>query len=418
MEDQNEAQLPAQAPTAQTPPAQAPFADTPAQKLYALVSHESAVEAIWALASRDWEGILNNEDIWLIPPAEMCVATQGDFAQLASDVDLDALGIRSRPVHLLVPNKACYSRGKSAKFHVWGGFFPTRSFVRVHKRVFVSTPYFAALQIAMACKASRISREEATESAAEEARLRRELGIEGKGSTAEELLRWGNIARMVRAIQVMCDFMGTYRYVPDEVPDDQDCAASTAWSHVIFDTVPLVTPKKLKKYLEEMKAARGIERARQVASMAFAGAASPMESMLAIILTLPVDMGGFGLPRPVLNRETTVEPEKRDLSSQNEIIADLCWPDDHLIVEYYGWKEHFGAGPRKVASDAARANSLVLLGWTVLHVTFEQLKSLDGIALLARQIAAALHVSLPEPSELELIWRSRLMAALLPPVAQ
>lgn len=379
-------------------------------KTYALISHESAVEAIWALAARGWKETLDDEDIWLVPAAESCVKTQGEVAQLQEEVDLKSLGIQHMPIDLLVPNKSCYSRGKRATFHVWQEFFPPRSFVRVHDRVLVSTPYYAALQLAMSRRSNRLSRAEAEESASVDARMRAELGIEERASTAEELMRWDNIARLARATQVLCDFMGTYRYVPI----NKDGSRKT---DVVFGTKPIIEPVVITGYLEEMGAARGIRRARRAMQLAFANAASPMETLLALILTLPQQMGGFGLPRPVLNEEIPIEPLQRELSSQDTIVADLCWGKQKVIVEYYGWDEHFGAGPRKVASDAARVNSITALGWTVFHATFEQVKTLAGITLLAQQVAHALGCQLSTPSDLELVWRARLLMLLLPDVS-
>ena len=375
---------------------------------YALVSHESAVEAIWALAARGWKGVLDDDNVWLVPSPENCVKTQGEVKKLAAEVDLAALGINRTPIDLLVPDKSCYSRGKRAKFHVWGDFFAPRSFVRVHERVLVSTPYFAVLQLAMWCRVDRLSHEEACRSAEEDARLRAELGVEGEGSTAEELVRWENIARLVRAVQVLSDFMGTYRYalaVADGAEKQPD---------ITYGTQPIVTPEHMAAYLAQMGSVRGIERARRVSDLAYAGAASPMETFLALMLSLPCDMGGFGLPRPQMNYEVHVDAQRRELSSQETMFVDLGWPDPKVAVEFYGWDEHFGAGPVKVASDASRANSLTALGWTVFHVTYEQVKTVASVTLLARQVAAALGVSLPEPSDLELVWRSRLLALLLP----
>lgn len=374
---------------------------------YTLVSHESAIEAIWALAARGWKGVLDDENVWLVPAPANCVKTQGEVKRLAAEVDLASLGINRTPIDLLVPDKSCYSRGKRARFHVWGDLFAPHSFVRVHERVLVSTPYFAVLQLAMWCRVDRLSQEEARRSAEEDARLRAELGVAGDGSTAEELVQWENIARLVRAVQVLSDFMGTYRYVPaadgfEKQPD------------IAYGTLPIITPERMMAYLSEMGGVRGIERARRVAGLAYARAASPMETLLALMLSLPCSMGGFGLPRPQMNYEVQVDSQFRELSSQETMFTDLGWPDPKVAVEFYGWDEHFGAGPAKVASDASRANSLTALGWTVLHVTYEQVKTVAGITLLARQVAAALGVSLPEPSDLELVWRSRLLALLLP----
>lgn len=380
-------------------------------KTYALVSHESAVEAVWSLAARGWKGVLWDEDIWLVPDADHCVRTQGDFKALCREVDLGALGIRRVPTDLLVPNKSCYSRGKRAVFHVWADFFPPRSFVRVHDRVFVSTPYFLIVQLAVAKPVTRLSRAEAQRSAQELRALREQAGLDGPELKASDLVTWKNIERFVRATQVLCDFMGTYRYVPaaDKAnPGDPD---------IIYRTKPIVTRSKVDQYLLYMPAERGSMRARKVLRAALENSASPMETMLALMLTLPVSMGGFGLPRPELNYEIGVDPEERDLASKETMFADICWSKKRVIVEYYGWKDHFAAGPRKVAEDAARANSLTTLGWTVLHVTFEQAKTLEGVSLLARQIARCLDVDLRTPTELELLWRMRLISMLLPAVS-
>lgn len=372
-------------------------------KLYALVSHESAVDAIWWHAEHGWKDRLDDEGAWMVPAPQSCVKTQGDFKRLAHEVDLPALGITHDPLDLLVPDASCFSRGKRARFHVWKDFFPPRSFLRVHDRIFVSTPYFIVLQLAAAAPPTRLARARAEEASRQDAVIRTELGMDGRASTPAELRRWDNIARLVRAEQVLCDFAGTYRYVPGT--DD-----------VRYETKPLLSRSSFSTYLDEVDARKGASRARRVAALAFDGAASPMETMLALMLTLPVELGGFGLPRPQLNGEIPVDQELRELVSQEAIFADLLWRDARLAVEYYGWEDHFGAGPQKVGKDAARANSLTSLGWTVLHVTYEQVRTLAGMTLLARQVAHVLEVELEEPSELERVWRSRLLAFLLPEV--
>lgn len=374
---------------------------------YAFVSHETAVEAIWTLAAKHWQGVLSDEDVWMVPAPEICVRTQRGFRRLAEEVDLRSLGIRRCPADLLVPNKACYSRGMRARFHVWRDFFPPRSFVRVHERVFVSSPYFAVLQLATAHRANRISREAARTAAAEDARIRASLGIGGDGPTMADLVRWENIARFVRAAQVLSDFSGTYRYVPSE------CAGMTD-ADVVFRTKPMMSPSSFMDYVGEMPRSKGVERGRAVADAAFFMCASPMETMLALMLTLPVSMGGFGMPRPLVNWEVPLEPRDLTVCSQASIIGDLCWPDQRVVIEYNGWDDHFGAGPHKVASDANRANSLTAMGWKVFQVSFEQVKTLDGVSLLARQLQRALCCSSQPPSELESVWRMRLLAMLLP----
>ncbi|MDO4797527.1 MAG: hypothetical protein Q4A01_05845 [Coriobacteriales bacterium] len=377
---------------------------------YAFVSHESAIDAVWCIAAKGWPGILDDENVWLIPLPESCVHTQKAFKQLDAEVNLSSLGIMGSPVDLLVPNRSCFSRGKQARFHVWRDYFPDKSFLRVHERVFVSTPNFAILQLATARPSSTLERERARQSAEEDARIRAELGIGEPASTPEQLLQWENISRFAKATKALCDFSGTYRYVPSE--------SSTMGFAVDFGRKPMMSPASFLAFIDKMPASKGVMRARRVAAAAFAGCASPMETLLVLMLTLSVEMGGFGLPRPMINWQVDIDPEQRDLSSKEEIYGDLCWPKHKLDVEYEGWKDHAGAGPRKVAEDAARQNSLAALGWTVLRVTAPQVTTQTGLTLLARQVATILGSPLREPNDLERIWRSRLQALLLPPVRE
>lgn len=282
-------------------PQQATHKSQNALPLYAFVSHESAIEAIWWHAEHRWQHQLDDENVWMVPAPQSCVKTQREFACLSREVDLPALGITRAPLDLLVPNASCFSRGKRAHFHVWKGFFPPHSFLRVHDRVFVSTPYFIVLQLAAASPPSRMTRVRAQRYAEEDAVIRAELSLEGSSSAPADLQRWENIARFVRAAQVLCDFAGTYRYVPHS-------------AKVRYGTKPLLTRRSFLAYLAKVNARKGVGRARRVVEAAFDRAASPMETVLALMLTLPVRVGGFGLPRPRLNGEVPLMSCKKGLS--------------------------------------------------------------------------------------------------------
>ena len=139
-----------------------------------------------------------------------------------------------------------------------------------------------------------------------------------------------------------------------------------------------------------------------------------METALALILCLPVEAGGFGLPRPQLNWEISPKPQERELVSQKNFFADLCWPDHRVIVEYYGQEDHFESGFQKISEDMTRTNSLNALGWSVLQVTHAHIRTANSLTLLANQLASLLGAQTRVPSDLERIWRTRLIAQLLP----
>lgn len=108
---------------------------------------------------------------------------------------------------------------------------------------------------------------------------------------------------------------------------------------------------------ERYRGRRGIRRARRVLTLVDAGAESPRETWLRLLL---VD-GGFPRPRtqiPVY-------------SQFGELIAelDMGWEDIEVAVEYEG--DHHRTDRRQFNKDIRRAERLAELGWTVVRVTAE-----------------------------------------------
>ena len=68
-----------------------------------------------------------------------------------------------------------------------------------------------------------------------------------------------------------------------------------------------------------------------------------------------------GLPAPTPQFEVFY-PDGRLLAR-----IDFAWPDHHLALEVDGFRWH--ANPAAQVEDAARANRLAALGWTVLRTT-------------------------------------------------
>lgn len=362
---------------------------------YAFVSHDSAIEAIWHLARTD--AIQYDDfDVWALPEPYLCVHTQRGFTELAGSIDLVSHGICSRPVDLLVPSSASLSRGRRARFHVWKDTIAERSFMRVEDRLFVSTPHFVVLQLASARPPTSMARADARLFQEQEDILRAELGFSPAPFNPDDLLKWQNVSRLVRTAHMASAFAGTYR------------PATRQHQETLYGMPPLMTFAEFEDYLSRCARIKGAERARTALALAFEGCASPLEASLALMLTLPVCMGGFGLSQPSVNKSIVVDQALRDLVSQEEAFADLAWLEGRTIVEFDGWESHGALGPAKIARDNDRANSLEALGWHVLRVTMSQLSSVAGVTRLAKQIAQLTGQTLDEPTELQRIWRDRL----------
>ena len=60
-----------------------------------------------------------------------------------------------------------------------------------------------------------------------------------------------------------------------------------------------------------------------------------METILAMLLTLPFRHGGYNFEKPLLNH--TIEVKERHSSGRNAvrpITVDIYWPDNGIALEY------------------------------------------------------------------------------------
>lgn len=370
---------------------------------YAFVGHESAVEANRAIA-RGLVPVLPCPDVMALPEPEFCVTNQKKFKALAREVDLEALGLTGRPVHLIVPYAAARSSGRLARFHVWGDIVPGDAFVRVHERLFVSSPLFTVLQLACARRPTSLTKQQVQDSMDETRSVRSARGLPVSAVSGADLLAWENIRAIVEAARVLTEFAGSYRM------------PSRPGESVAYDLEAALTCDSVASTLGALPILKGAERAQRIVCLAFDGSASPMETMLVLILTLPVELGGYGLPRPRLNVRIAVEPDELRFCSKDKMVVDLYWDEARLVLEYDSGEFHAEKGRGKRACDTERANSLTALGYQVLSATYELVRDSRRLDLLARQIAHKLGVELATPDGPQSLFRARLHALLLPPV--
>ena len=66
------------------------------------------------------------------------------------------------------------------------------------------------------------------------------------------------------------------------------------------------------------------------------GAHSPAESRYYAQMFLPMNRGGRGLPRPILNARVEIPPDFRALAGKRYFIADFLFPKQALAIEFDG----------------------------------------------------------------------------------
>lgn len=97
---------------------------------------------------------------------------------------------------------------------------------------------------------------------------------------------------------------------------------------------------------------------------------SPMETDIAIMLLLPLRLGGRGLSKPALNRRIDVPRSMRRILPQSYFELDLFWPEAAIALEYDSSEHHEGAAA--AAHDAIRTNGIEDLGIRVVTMTKQQ----------------------------------------------
>lgn len=175
-----------------------------------------------------------------------------------------------------------------------------------------------------------------------------------------------------RTVHLGYEFCGTF------APDDSQ-------PYGVRTRIPLTTPEKLAAYFRKAEGVRGIKTARSLLPHILRGSASPRESTLAELLTLPYLRGGSKIRHPAMNAVIPIPPRSRWATDRSSLRCDLLWPDKRVAVEYDSTLCHTGA--ERIAEDASRKNALETLGFTVVTATWKQVSDFQEYNRFARTVA-------------------------------
>ena len=169
-----------------------------------------------------------------------------------------------------------------------------------------------------------------------------------------------------------CELCGTYGLPPrDGQPKDRPALTSVA---------------TIRRYVDALPARVVPARAARALAYLMDSAASPRESELALLLSLPPLLGGYGLPKPTLNHPVPLGPEAFRLYPHSPCRCDLYWEDRRFAMEYQGEAAH----RNRFGEDVARAAALAAEGITVLTLTKEQPDDAAVFTAVAKTVAEKL----------------------------
>lgn len=139
---------------------------------------------------------------------------------------------------------------------------------------------------------------------------------------------------------------------------DLACRNPTAAAVAAIDALARATRlnvEQVQRLAERYKGHRNIRRARRALALVDAGAESPRETWLRLLLI------EAGYPRP--RTQIPVYGEYGELVA----VLDMGWEDVKLAVEYEG--DHHRTDRRQFNRDIARYEALADLGWMAIRVT-------------------------------------------------
>lgn len=145
---------------------------------------------------------------------------------------------------------------------------------------------------------------------------------------------------------------------------------------------PVTTAARIQSYLNRCANTRHVKRAQRTIKFVLDGSASLREAQLAMLVTLPCRLGGYGLPKPRLNYVVRASAPASNLSASK--CVDMAWPHSHVAVEYDS--EEFHGAIDKISQDALRRTLLQTYGYEVVVVTNRQLKSPSECDKIARAL--------------------------------
>ena len=269
----------------------------------------------------------------------------------------------TKPLHVLVGSDNARKLNRNLHCHISSGEFPNGSFVRLDSGLTISSPELCFLQM------------------------------------ADEL-------SLIDLVALGYELCGAYRL-------DWESSEGKGFR----GDLPLTSVVSLSSYIARAAGLKGRKKAQKALRFIIDGSASPMETILSMLLTLPYRLGGYGFTKPLLNYrvEAPVDVGKstsKSTGKSKHYYCDLYWADKKVDVEYDSDAYH--TGPERIAQDAIRRNALSGMGVTVVTVSRRQVIEASKMRELAKLLSKLLRKRLQYPIK-ELTYRnSKLLDQLLP----
>jgi len=277
----------------------------------------------------------------------------------------------SHPINVMTGNKNAKRKTKTVWSRLYTGPIPKDCFIKIDDELLVSTPQFCFFQMAGELSLIKLI----------------ELGFELCGSyTLAAGCEPGKESEYSPVEHSDADeYSNGIEHIQESesAPYEEKRTSKTLYGHP-----PLASTKVIADVVNHLKGVSGQKKTQRALRYIAGGSASPMETILSMLLTLPHKLGGYGLPMPVLNKRINIGSENKRQSGKSYYVCDLFWPKAKFAVEYDSDLFHTGAD--RIARDSEKRLSLTKLGITTITITNKQIRSAAEFESIAKLIAAKL----------------------------
>lgn len=235
----------------------------------------------------------------------------------------------AEPIHVLVPEKSGHRRSSTIIFHRSKTECPSRSIFRLANHLFVASPEYAFIQ---AC--SEIDR--------------------------------------LHAVKLATSLCSSFVLYEEDARGFVKCN-------------PIMSSDSLGLFVRRAHGLRGLGTGRIAAKYAVDNAASPREAAAALLLSMPMNLGGYGLHKPLLNKRIELSDKQQHYYNRPYITADMLWEKERVAVEYDS--DAFHTLRSEIANDSRRRKTFEGLGINVITLTNDELKSAQDMHKIAMKIA-------------------------------
>ncbi|WP_068540027.1 hypothetical protein [Olegusella massiliensis] len=150
---------------------------------------------------------------------------------------------------------------------------------------------------------------------------------------------------IVELALVIMELCGRYSLHPE-----RDGSLRAEQSFVTCD-YPATTCARIAAFIKATNMRRYRHKLEAALTYCTDNSASPMETALTLTLTLPEELGGYGLPRPVLNPKISIPDDARLYVGRNNFHPDLYYPQWLCDLEYESSGFHFDPLQAGIATD-------------------------------------------------------------------